>query len=67
MIRNPPQPPCGHTGNAPLDPVAIAQFLLAVAEQLDQRLVDVAETEEADVVGVYEDLLDTTFVGRPRE
>jgi hypothetical protein len=32
--------------------VALAQFVLAVLEQLDERAIDVAEAEEAQVVGV---------------
>jgi hypothetical protein len=32
--------------------VALAQFALAILKQLDERAVDVAEAEEAEVVGV---------------
>jgi hypothetical protein len=32
--------------------VALAQFVLAILKQLDERAVDVAEAEEAEVVGV---------------
>ena len=36
------------------DSVAVAQFLFAVAEQPNERAVDVAEAEEAEVVDVNE-------------
>jgi hypothetical protein len=41
----------GDSGDAVGDAVAIAEFLRAVCEQADERSVDVAEAEEAEVVG----------------
>jgi hypothetical protein len=38
--------------------VAVAEFGFAVCEQTDKRPVDVAETEEAEVVGADGNLLD---------
>jgi hypothetical protein len=38
--------------------VAVAKFSFAVCEKTDQRSVDVAESEEAEVVSVDRNLLD---------
>src|SRR3984957_9152514 len=40
------------SGNSETDPVALAKFWFAVDEQFRKSAVDVAETEEAEVVGV---------------
>ncbi|MGC2371996.1 MAG: hypothetical protein WA474_23200, partial [Candidatus Sulfotelmatobacter sp.] len=39
------------SGDAERDSVAIAEFLFAIEQELDERAVDVAEAEEAEVVG----------------
>lgn len=53
-IGDPAQASRGDSGDAELNAVALAQFLGAVLEQPDQRPVDVAEAEEAEVVGTDE-------------
>ncbi len=50
-VSNPAQAARGDSGDAVGDAVAVAEFLGAVFEETDQRPVDVAETEEAEVVG----------------
>jgi hypothetical protein len=50
-IRDPAQAAGGDAGEAEGDAVAIAQFLGTIFEEADQGPVDVAEAEEAEVVG----------------
>ena len=47
--------------------MAIAEFLLTVEQQPDQRPVDVAKTEQAEVVSVNSDLLDRDVGGSRRD
>ena len=51
-VGDPAQAAGGDAGDAVGDAVAVAEFLRAVFEQADQRPVDVAEAEEAEVVKV---------------
>jgi hypothetical protein len=51
-IRNPTQSARSDSRNAEVDFVADMEFLSAVFKQADQRTVDVAEAEEAEVVNV---------------
>jgi len=50
-IGNPAQAARGDSGDAAGDAVALAEFLRAVFEEADERPVDIAEAEEAKVVG----------------
>jgi hypothetical protein len=50
-VGNPAQAAGGDSGDAAGDAVAIAEFLRAVFEEADERPVDIAEAEEAEVVG----------------
>jgi hypothetical protein len=56
----------GDPGYPEGDAVAVAQFGFAVGEQTDQRPIDVAEAEEAEVVSADENLLDGCGAGRRR-
>ena len=48
-IGNPSQAAGSDSGNAVGDVVAVAEFGFAVCEQTDERLVDVAVAEEAEI------------------
>jgi hypothetical protein len=50
-IGDPAQPSGGDSGDAVGDAVASAEFFGAVFEEADESAVDVAEAEEAEVVG----------------
>ena len=50
-IRDPAQSAAGDSGNAECDVVAVAKLLFAVAQELHESAVDVAEAKEAEVVG----------------
>jgi hypothetical protein len=50
-IRDPAQSAAGDSGDAEFNVVAIAKFLLAVAQELREGAVDVSEAEETEVVG----------------
>src|SRR6202140_4895022 len=54
----PAQAAGGDSGDAESDAVAIAEFGFAVGEQADERSVDVAEAEKAEVVSSDVNLLD---------
>jgi len=51
-IRDPTQAAGGDAGEAEGDAVAIAQFLGTIFEETDEGPVDVAEAEEAEIVGM---------------
>jgi hypothetical protein len=51
-VGDPSQASGGDAGDPERNFVALAQFVLAVAEELDERPVDVSESEEAQVVGM---------------
>jgi hypothetical protein len=57
-IRDPAQAAGGYASDAVGDAVARAEFLCAVCEEADESPVDVAEAEEAEVVGADENLLE---------
>jgi hypothetical protein len=50
-VGDPTQPAGGDAGEAVGDAVAIPQLLDAVFEEADKSPVDVAEAEEAEIVG----------------
>jgi hypothetical protein len=50
-ISDPSQAAGCYSGDAEVDSVAVAKFGFAVTEQLREGAVDVAEAEEAEVVG----------------
>ena len=50
-VGDPSQSAGGDAGDAVGDAVAVAEFLCAIFEKADQCPVDVAEAEEAEVVG----------------
>jgi hypothetical protein len=51
-VGDPSQASGCDSGDAEINSVALAQFMLAIMQQLDQRAVDVAEAQEAEVVGM---------------
>jgi len=57
-IGDPAQAAGSDSGDAEGDAVALTQFSCAVVEQADQSPVDVAETEEAEVVSADFDFLE---------
>ena len=52
-ISKPSHAPAGHAGNTPLNFVSLAEFLLLLLEQAQQRSIDVAEAEQAKIVDRY--------------
>ena len=63
-VGDPTQAAGGDAGELEGDAVAIAQFLGAIFEKANQGPVDVAEAEEAEVVGLNGDLLELRAVLR---
>ena len=53
-VGNPSQAEGCDSGDAERNSVALAQFLFAVAQELHEGAVDIAEAEEAEVVGANE-------------
>jgi hypothetical protein len=49
-IRNPTNLPCRHTGDLPSNS-PLAEFRFLFLKQAKQRPIDVAETEQAEIVG----------------
>ena len=54
-VGDPSQAAGCYSCDAEVDSVALTQILLAVLEQLQERPVDIAEAEEAEVVGMDAD------------
>ena len=52
VIGDPSEATAGDSGDAKRNSVALAEFLFAVEQELQERAVDVAEAEETEVVGV---------------
>ena len=52
VIGDPSQAAAGDSGDAKGNSVAFADFSFTIEQELQERAVDVAEAEEAEVVGV---------------